>query len=243
MFRLASIMILLILPLQSIASLYTVNLAVYKNSKSLHKKLNTFPPALRKTVTVRQKGELSIAYTLPTKNTRYLEKLLPSYQKVFSDAFISVAKHHNEVITKTQETFPAIKQVEMKVTPHTIIKKEIPEEISFYDKIKQKTLYLCVYSKASKGQKFLIRATFGIKQATYVPIIGKMPSFKLTYKIKNNRLYLFQEGSFNPTIYSKLEKTFSNYYLISSWTTDVKIDTMRYYYHLEDAKAYLKSLM
>ena len=85
--------ILLVLPLQSIASLpYTVNLAVYKNLKSLQDKLNKFPPALSKTVRITQRGKLHIATTLPTQDKKTLQRLLPSYKKVFSDAFIATYK-------------------------------------------------------------------------------------------------------------------------------------------------------
>lgn len=89
MFRLLLLSLLLVLPLQGIASsAYTVNIAVYKNIKTLNSKLNKLPPALKKTIQIEKRGQLHRATTLPTEDKATLQKLLPSYQKVFGDAFI-----------------------------------------------------------------------------------------------------------------------------------------------------------
>ena len=93
MFRLLLLSLLLVLPLQSIASsAYTVNIAVYKNIKTLNSKLNKLPPALKKTIQIEKRGQLHRATTLPTEDKATLQKLLPSYQKVFRDAFIIPVK-------------------------------------------------------------------------------------------------------------------------------------------------------
>lgn len=93
MFRLLLLSLLLVLPLQSIASsAYTVNIAIYKNVKTLNNRLKKLPPALRKTIQIEKRGRLHRATTLPTENKEMLQKLLPSYQKVFRDAFIVPAK-------------------------------------------------------------------------------------------------------------------------------------------------------
>ena len=93
MFRLRLLSLLLLLPLQSIASsAYTVNIAVYKNVKTLNSRLNKLPPALRKTIQIEKRGRVHRATTLPTENKEMLEKLLPSYKKVFGDAFIVPVK-------------------------------------------------------------------------------------------------------------------------------------------------------
>ena len=89
MFRLLLLSLLLVLPLQSNASTsYKVNIAVYKNVKTLNSRLNKLPPALRKTIQIEKRGKFHRATTLPTENKETLQKLLPSYKKVFSDAFI-----------------------------------------------------------------------------------------------------------------------------------------------------------
>jgi len=128
MFRSISMIILLVLPLQSIASLpYTVNLAVYKNFKSLQNQLNKFPPALRKTVRITQRGKVHIATTLPTQDKKTLQKLLPSYKKVFSDAFISTYKQPKTTSIKIKEKLSIIKQEEAKVTTPSKTDNTIPK--------------------------------------------------------------------------------------------------------------------
>jgi len=68
---------------------YTVRLAVYKHASKLQKAIAQYPPALKGTVkTYTRKGH-TYAYTLPTQDKATLKKLLPSYRKVFKDAYIS----------------------------------------------------------------------------------------------------------------------------------------------------------
>jgi len=74
------------------ASNFTVRIAIFQNSDRLQKAINRFSPALRKTVRTYKKGKLTYAYTLPTKDKKILKKLLPSYHKVFSDAYITPTK-------------------------------------------------------------------------------------------------------------------------------------------------------
>ena len=89
MFRLLIITTLLILPLQSIASVsYTVRIAAYHNVDSLKQELTKLPPALRRTVEIQKKGDLHIASSIQTEDKTTLQRLLPSYQKTFPDAFI-----------------------------------------------------------------------------------------------------------------------------------------------------------
>jgi hypothetical protein len=74
------------------SSHYTVRLAVFKSAHDLQKTIDKFPPALKKTVMIEKRGELTYAYTLPTSDRKTLKKLLPSYRKFFSDAYIGSTK-------------------------------------------------------------------------------------------------------------------------------------------------------
>ena len=74
------------------ASDFTVRLAVFKNKNDLQHVIDTFPPALKKTVMIEKVGDLTYAYTLPTSDRKTLEKLLPEYRKFFSDAYIKKVK-------------------------------------------------------------------------------------------------------------------------------------------------------
>ena len=70
------------------SSNYTVRLAVFKNADKLQKVIDKYPPALKETVKTYSKKGHTYAYTLPTSDKATLKKLLPAYQKVFSDAYI-----------------------------------------------------------------------------------------------------------------------------------------------------------
>lgn len=238
MMRCLIFIIFMILPVQGFTSSYhTVNLAVFKNLQSLKNMINHFPPALKKTVQIREEGELYIAKTLSTENKKILEKLLPEYKKVFLDAYISIAKGSKDNSVKKQNAFHTTQQEKMKPTFPTNINQAIPMKNSLYDKVKQKTFYIS-YSrkKITNEEKLLIRVIFTKEKVYYDSVIGKMQSFNLKYKIKNNKLYFFKEGLFSSMTYTKLEKTTSNYYLISNWIKGKKINHLRYYFNLEDAK-------
>ena len=92
---------LLLLPLQSFAStLYTVNIAVYKKKHTLTKRIHKLPPKLQKTIKIRKKKGFYSASTLPTADKAVLTKLLPSYQKEFSDAHIAKVKKSSSAYIK-----------------------------------------------------------------------------------------------------------------------------------------------
>ena len=71
------------------SSNFTVRLAVYGDEARLQKAIDRLPPALKKTVRTYKRGNLTYALSIPTTDTETLEKLLPAYQKVFSDAYIA----------------------------------------------------------------------------------------------------------------------------------------------------------
>lgn len=71
------------------SSHFTVRLAVYGNEARLQKVIERLPPALRETVRTYNRGSLTYAHSIPTSDEATLKKLLPAYQKVFSDAYIA----------------------------------------------------------------------------------------------------------------------------------------------------------
>jgi len=254
MFRLLSITILFILPLQSIASSsYVVRLAVYKNANSLQQELNKLSPALRKTIEIKKRGEEHVVCSMQTEDKKSLQKLLLSYKKVFPDAFISEYKKIEGAPTKEKEELPQTTQKTEKELPQTIKKavtvtysrkiiNPTKEEIPFYDRIRQKTLYLCAYGEEEWSPNVLMHVAFFEKEVIYTPIMGEVPVKKAEYKIENDKLYIFQEGLFDPESYSTLESITEHYYLISSWIGEQKINTIRYYFDLDNAEQYVASL-
>lgn len=273
MFRLFSITILLLLPLQSIASVsYAVRIAVYNNVDSLQKELNKLSPSVRKTVEIKKRGKQHIACSVQTDKKETLEKLLPSYKKVFPDAFISAYKttelNATETnTTKTTEVNAPTPQTEQTIETNTTvetaevnktspqIKPEIiyttyrrkivnptKKNISLYDRFHQKTLYLCAYGADPVLPNVLIHVAFFDKEVIYTPIIGAVSSKREKYTIDDNKLYITQKDRFDPEVYSTLQSITSEYYLISTWIGKSKVSTIRYYFDLEKAEAYLATL-
>jgi len=207
------------------SSFYTIKLAVYKSLPNLQKNISKLSPSLHSTVQIQHIGNVYKASVYPTTNKVYLRKTLSSYKKVFQDAFITSTKA------------PKINQIKKLSTQRTKNKA-----LSFYDKIKQHTLYLCSGGDGKSKMKFLIEVAFKKDTVTYKPIIGKVPPVSALYTIKNHKLFLYQKGLLNHNVYSTLEKTYSKYYLIASWIGKKKVNTLRYYFNENDAKAYIHSL-
>lgn len=261
MFRLLYITILLIFPLQSIASVsYTVRIAVYKNIDSLKQELNKLSPALRKTVEIQKRGEQHVACSIHTEDKTKLQKLLPSYKKVFPDAFISTYQttqtntvkktEANQMMPKSTKTKPA-KTTELNKTPSNIKQKIVysrkivnptKNDISLYERFHQKTLYLCAYGAEEWSPNILMHVAFFDKEVIYTPIMGEVSSRREIYTIDKHKLYISQQGLFDSEIYNTLDSITSEYYLISTWVGKSKVTTIRYYFDLERAEAYIASL-
>ena len=269
MFRLFSLTILLLLPLQSIASVsYSVRMAVYNNIDSLQHELNKLSPALRKTVEIQKRGEQHIACSAHTDNKEKLEKLLPSYQKVFPDAFISAyptaeintTQKTPVKITEANKTIPqtikthAVKTTEVENTQLQIKQKMVYQpysrkivnptknDIPLYDRFHQKTLYLCAYGAEEWSPNVLIHVAFFDKEVIYTPIMGDVSPRREVYTIDKNKVYISQQGLFDSEISNTLDSVTSDYYLISTWVGKNKVNTIRYYFDLEKAEAYIASL-
>ena len=76
------------------SSAFTVRLGVFsiKSELQLSDTIDRFSPAVKKTVRTDKTDKLIYVYTIPTENKKHLTKLLPTYRKVFSDAYISKTK-------------------------------------------------------------------------------------------------------------------------------------------------------
>lgn len=77
------------------ASNFTVKIAVFGNEERLQKSIERLSPALQKTVRTYKNRNMIYAYTIPTTDKETLKKLLPSYRKVFHDAYIAPTKREN----------------------------------------------------------------------------------------------------------------------------------------------------
>ncbi len=227
------IILTLLIPFFSFAnsSYHTIKLAVYKDLSTLKKEISTLPPKLQQTIQIKQINGLYKASVTPTTNKKALKKVLSRYRKVFHDAFIATA-------SAPQATKTIIKNK----TNTSLQKTKNINTASFYNKIKNRTFYLCTYGKTTNWKKVLLKTTFTKDHVSYHPLIGKVPPMKAQYKVMHDKLYLFQKNMFNPRVYSRLAYETPQYYAVSSWLDNRRINTVRYYFSEKDARRYLNSI-
>lgn len=109
----------------------------------------------------------------------------------------------------------------------------------FNKKMLSGNFYYLSYKSPKESPDLLIKVSFGNHQVTYQPVMGDMRMTQANYLIENNRLYMFADGFTKEGAYSILDEHRKDHFLVSSWTNGKKLNTLRYYYHLNDAKKYL----
>jgi len=99
--------------------------------------------------------------------------------------------------------------------------------------------YYLAYKSTKGSPNLLIKVSFKNHVVTYQPVIGNMKMTKANYLVENGRLYMFANSFTKDGAYSKLEVHRKNHFLVSSWVNGKKLNTLRYYFDLNDAKEYL----
>ncbi|MCH9740203.1 MAG: hypothetical protein K0U38_05125 [Epsilonproteobacteria bacterium] len=99
--------------------------------------------------------------------------------------------------------------------------------------------YYLAYKSTKDTPNLLVKVKFGNHQVQYQPIVGDMQLADANYIVDNNRLYMYAEQFTRDGAYSKIEAHKKEYILVSSWGEGKKLNTLRYYYKLNDAKSYL----
>jgi len=99
--------------------------------------------------------------------------------------------------------------------------------------------YYLAYKSTKESPNLLIKVSFQNHVVIYQPIIGDMKMTEANYLIENKRLYMFANSFTKDGAYSKLDEHRKNHFLVSSWVNGKKLNTLRYYYDLNDAKEYL----
>ena len=99
--------------------------------------------------------------------------------------------------------------------------------------------YYLAYKSTKNSPNLLIKVTFKNHQVIYQPVIGDMQMTEANYLIENNRLYMFANTFTKNGAYSTLDSQRTNHFLVSSWVNGKKMNTLRYYYTLNEAKKYL----
>ncbi len=118
-------------------------------------------------------------------------------------------------------------------------KKEPKNSKNFTKQMLSGHHYYMTYKADKGGTNLLIKVSFGADSVTYQPVLGDMQMTQAHYLVENNRLYMFADSFSSDGAYSTLDKHRKNYFLVSSWMGKKKLNTLRYYYRLNDAKKYL----
>ena len=99
--------------------------------------------------------------------------------------------------------------------------------------------YYLTYKGDGKNPDLLIKVSFKNDEVTYQPVIGDMKMTKANYLVDGDRLYMFTDAFTRDGAFSKLEENKDDHIVVSSWINGKKLNTLRYYYKLNDAKEYL----
>ncbi|RUM76141.1 MAG: hypothetical protein DSZ11_00940 [Sulfurovum sp.] len=99
--------------------------------------------------------------------------------------------------------------------------------------------YYLAYKATDSNPNLLIKVSFGTHRVTYQPIIGDMQMADANYIVDNNRLYMYADNFSENGAYSKIEAQRIDHILVSSWAGGKRLNTLRYYFKLGDAKRYL----
>ena len=188
-------------------------------------------------------------YTQKYKHIKKRYKYRPSKASYRNQTFVHTAQpyYQNVAISETDNTeqVPITVSVPTRVskallTTPTLKQVETQKQYKYFTKrmLSGKHYYLA-YKATKDSPNLLIKVSFQNHIVIYQPIIGDMKMTKANYLIENKRLYMFANNFTKDGAYSKLDERRKNHFLVSSWINGKKLNTLRYYYDLNDAKEYL----
>jgi len=158
------------------------------------------------------------------------------------------SSYQNVAISEADNTRPTLVQsfapapVSNLVTSHSTVPMNQHSQkrySSFNKKILSGKHYFLAYKSTKDSPDLLIKVSFKNHVVVYQPIIGEMKMTEANYIIENRRLYMFANSFTKDGAYSILDKHRKKYFLVSSWINGKKLNTLRYYFNLNDAKEYL----
>jgi len=170
------------------------------------------------------------------------DHILPIAQSVQAQPQLQVSQPKVEVSAPKYQTAPLVthKVVMKKPEEDDVFSTKEPKKFKHFSKeMLSGNAYYLAYKKTKTNPDLLIKVTFGNHSVNYQPVIGDMKMTNASYLIENNRLYMFTEVFTRNGSFSKLEEHRANHFLVSSWVNGKKLNTLRYYYKLNDAKRYL----
>jgi len=185
-------------------------------------------------------------YRQPVHYVQPKRVVTPAYQNVA----ISEEDNTRPIVVRAPivQSAPIVESTPIIQTTYAIQAKEEKDvfanaEPKRYKNFSKKMLsgrhYYLAYKGSDENPNLLIKVTFGNHEVTYQPVMGDMQMTKANYLTEGDRLYMFANTFTRDGAYSKLEEHRGNHFLVSSWANGKKLNTLRYYYKLNDAKEYL----
>jgi len=178
-----------------------------------------------------KKRYTNISYTPPVR--------VPQYQNV------AISENNNILTYIPSVTYETITPP----TPKSEIiipkpKKELTKKRKKYKYFNKRMLsgnhyYLAYKSTKNNSPDLLVKVNFYNHDVTYQPIIGNMNMRNARYIVKDKKLYMFADNFSKDGAFSKIDANKRDYILVSSWYNGKKLNTLRYYYNLNNAKKYL----
>ncbi len=213
----------------------------FKDARIAHSSYMLSHPLVRNYATTKRTQAVpKRVYTPPVPSYR---KVIPRYQNV------GITEEDNILVTQ-----PLISRQEIPVTQKIVTQKVVMRQVEkddVFSNVKPKKYkqfskemlsghhYYLAYKKTNSNPSLLIKVSFGNHQVTYKAIIGDMKMTNANYLVEGGKLYMFADTFTRNGSFSTLEEHRDNHFLVASWSKGKKLNTLRYYYKMNDAKAYL----
>jgi hypothetical protein len=195
--------------------------------------------------------EASVVYhpeVAPAPENFYKEESTFSNEDAYSKSIMELEEEETfieeESIVPSIESYTDESYTERKTVPiptPTVVTNtgDIKRYRHFSPKMLSGKHYYLAYKATQNNPNLLIRVKFGTHRVTYQPIVGEMQMADAYYIVDNRRLYMYAENFSEDGAYSKIEAQRVDHILVSSWSGGKKLNTLRYYFRITDAKQYL----
>jgi len=193
--------------------------------------------------------------TTPITKRIYKPYTPPVRRYIAPKQYKAVPQYQNVAISSEDHILPAMPRVQKSqnvapvVSTTTIIpvvansddfeKVEIKQYKQFNKQMLSGHHYYLAYKGDDNNPNLLIKVSFKNDEVTYQPVIGDMKMTKASYLVEGDRLYMFTNTFTRNGAFSKLEANKDDHIEVSSWVNGKRLNTLRYYYKLNDAKEYL----
>lgn len=178
-----------------------------------------------------QKRYTNVSYTPPSK--------IEEYQNVAISEDDNILPYIPSVVYETTTPTPIPKHKVIIPKPQKKVTKKRKKYKYFNKRMLSGHHYYLAYKSTQNSPDLLVKVSFYNHEVIYEPIIGNMNMRNAKYVVKDKKLYMFADSFSKDGAFSKINGNRRDYILVSSWYNGKKLNTLRYYYNLNNAKKYL----